>query len=132
VTEAEKFALDFLVAPAGIVSGHLLDQGDDGRVDRRPIRPAGICPVAGDQPPMPTHDRGWSDERVRRQRPGQESDQGGEHRPVGPVQSRRRILPAQDRVLLAENQDLRIFGNAGAGQESKPAGDAAQHEVDQA
>ncbi|MDZ5447216.1 hypothetical protein U2F26_31650 [Micromonospora sp. 4G57] len=33
LAEAEQFALDALVAPAGIVSPHLLDQGGDGRVD---------------------------------------------------------------------------------------------------
>src|SRR5258706_9326447 len=70
VAEAEQFALDALVAPARIIAGHLLDQGGDGRVDRRPTGPAGICPVAGDQPPMPTQDRGRGDEPVRLQRRG--------------------------------------------------------------
>ena len=69
---------------------------------------------------------------MRRHRPGQESDQGGEHGTVGPVQPRRRVLSAQDRVLVAENQDLYIFGDAGTGEESEPAGDAAEHEVEQA
>jgi hypothetical protein len=32
VAEAEQFALDALVAPAGIVAGHLLDQGCGSRV----------------------------------------------------------------------------------------------------
>jgi hypothetical protein len=59
-------------------------------------------------------------------------DQGGEYRPVGPVQTRRGVLPAQDRVFVAENQDLYIFGSAGPGEESEPAGDAAEHEVEQA
>jgi hypothetical protein len=67
-----------------------------------------------------------------RQRPGQELDQGGQHRSVGPVQPRLRVLAAQDRVFVAENQDLYIFGLAGPGEESEPAGDAAEHEVEQA
>jgi hypothetical protein len=91
-----------------------------------------ICPVAGDQPPMPTQDRGRSDQPVRRQRPGQEPDQRGERRAVGPVQPRLRVLPAQDRVLVAQYQDLRIFGRTGTGEESKPAGDAAERKVEQA
>jgi hypothetical protein len=41
-------------------------------------------------------------------------------------------LPAQDRVLVTEDQDLYIFGRAGLGEEGEPAGDAAEHEVDQA
>jgi hypothetical protein len=40
--------------------------------------------MAGDQPPMPTQDRGRGDEPVGGQRPGQEPDQGGERRSVGP------------------------------------------------
>jgi hypothetical protein len=70
MAEAEQFALDALVAPAGIVSGHLFDQGDDGRVDGWAAGTAGICPVSGDQPPVPTEDRSWGDQPVRRQRSG--------------------------------------------------------------
>jgi hypothetical protein len=131
VAEAEQFALDPLVASAWSVSSHLLNQRGDGRVDRRPTGPAGICPVAGDQPSMPTHDRSRGDETVPLQRPGQEPDQRGQHRPVGPVQPRRGVLPAKDRVLVTKNQDLYIFGCTGTREESKPAGNAAEHEVDQ-
>jgi hypothetical protein len=88
--------------------------------------------MAGDQPPVPAHDRGRGDQPVRRQRPGQEPGQRGEHRSVGPVQPRRGVLPAQDRVLVTEDQDLYIFGRAGPGEESKPAGDAAERKVEQA
>jgi hypothetical protein len=77
-------------------------------------------------------DRGRGDEPVRRQRPGQKSDQGGEHGTVGPVQLRRPVLSAQDRVFVAEDQDLYVFGRAGTGEEGEPAGDAAEHEVEQA
>jgi hypothetical protein len=86
----------------------------------------------GDQPPMPTHDRGRGDETVRLQRSGEELDQGGEHCPVGPVQPRRRVLSAKDRVFVAENQDLYIFGPASPGEEREPAGDAAERKVEQA
>jgi hypothetical protein len=69
MAEAEQFALDSLVAPAGIVSGHLLDQSGYSQVDGRAAGTAGICPMAGDQPPMPTQDRGRGDEPVGGQRP---------------------------------------------------------------
>jgi hypothetical protein len=132
VAEAEQFALDSLVAPAGIVSGHLLNQGGNGRVDRRPAGPVREGPVAGDQPSMPPQDRGRGDQPVCLQRPGEEPGQRGEHRPVGPVQPRLWVLPAQDRVLVTKNQDLHVFGRTGTGEESKPAGDAAEREVEQA
>jgi hypothetical protein len=55
------------------------------------------------------------------------------HRWCGvPVQPRRRVLSAQDCVLVAENQDLHVFGCAGTGEECQPAGHAAEHEVEQA
>jgi hypothetical protein len=41
-------------------------------------------------------------------------------------------LSAQDRVLVTQDQDLYIFGDAGTGEESEPAGDPAEHKVDQA
>jgi hypothetical protein len=81
---------------------------------------------------MPGKDRGRSDESMHLQRPRQKPDQGGEHRPVGPVQPRLRVLSAQDRVLVTENQDLYVFGRTGTGEERKPAGDAAEDEVEQA
>jgi hypothetical protein len=52
---------------------------------------------------MPGKDRGRGDQTMRRQRPGQEPDQGGEHRPVGPVQTRGWVLSAQDRVVWADD-----------------------------
>jgi hypothetical protein len=81
---------------------------------------------------MPVQDRGRGDESMHLQRPRQKPDQCGEHRPVGPVQPRRGVLPAKDRVFVAENQDLYIFGPASPGEEREPAGDAAEHEVEQA
>jgi hypothetical protein len=48
------------------------------------------------------------------------------------VQTRRGVLSAQDRVFVTEDQDLYIFGRTGTGEESEPAGDAAEHEVEQA
>jgi hypothetical protein len=124
--------LDALVAPAGILPGHLLDQGGDGRVDGWASGLVGVCPVAGDQPPVPAQDRGWGDESVRRQRSGQESDQGGERRPVGPVQTRCRVLSAKDRVFVTQDQDLYVFGRTGTGEERESAGDAAERKVEQA
>jgi hypothetical protein len=48
------------------------------------------------------------------------------------VFGKHRVLPAQDRVLVTQDQDLYIFGRAGTGEESEPAGDAAEHKVEQA
>jgi hypothetical protein len=42
------------------------------------------------------------------------------------------VLPAKDRGLVTQDQDLYIFGRTGTGEEREPAGDAAEHEVEQA
>jgi hypothetical protein len=81
---------------------------------------------------MPTHDRGRGDEPVCLQRPGEKPDQGSERSAVSPVQARFRVLPAQDRVLMAEDQDLYIFGRPGPAEQGQPFDDAAEHEVEQA
>jgi hypothetical protein len=65
--------------------------------------------VAGDEPPVPGEDRGWDDEPVGLQRSRPELGQGGEHGRVGPVQRRRRVLSAKDRVLVTQDQDLYIL-----------------------
>jgi hypothetical protein len=132
VAEAKEFTLDAPVAPAGIVPGHLLDQDDDGCVDRRASGPVREGPVPGDQPAMPTHDGGRGDQPVRLERPGEEPDQGREFGPVEPVQARFRVLPAQDRVLVTEDQDLDIFGRARPGEQGQPFGRAAERAVQHA
>ena len=81
---------------------------------------------------MPPQDRGRGDKPVCLQSPGEEPGQRGEDCAVGPVQPRLGVLPAQDRVLVTKNQDLHVFGRTGMGEESKPAGDAAEREVEQA
>jgi hypothetical protein len=49
-----------------------------------------------------------------------------------PIQARFRVLPAQDRVLVAQDQYLHVLGRAGPGKQGQLFGDAAEHEVDQA
>jgi hypothetical protein len=93
VAEATRFALDALVAPARIVSGHLLDQRGDGRINRRAVRPMGVGPMPSDQPSVPGENRGRRYQPVRLQRAWEEPDQGGERGPVRPVHSRPRIRP---------------------------------------
>nr|WP_207783935.1 hypothetical protein [Micromonospora globispora] len=88
--------------------------------------------MAGDQPPMPAKDRGWGDEPMGLQRPWQEPDQGGERCAVGPVQARLGVLSAQDRVLVTQDENLRVLGCGGPSEQGHPAGDPAEHEVDQA
>src|SRR3954470_18922352 len=64
VAEAEHLTSDALVAPAGVVASHLLDQR---RPDEVEWRVAGLIrkrPMLGDQPTMPRQDRGRGDQPV--------------------------------------------------------------------
>jgi hypothetical protein len=60
----------------------------------------------------------------------QEWDQGGQYRSVGPVQAWLRVLPAKDRVLVAQYEDLNVLGGAGTAEETQPPGEPAQHQVE--
>jgi hypothetical protein len=57
-----------------------------------------------------------------RQQPGQR----GQHRPVGPRHPRRLDLPLEHGDLMAQDQDLRVLGPVGAGEQGEPA-EHAQH-----
>ena len=74
-------------------------------------------------------------QRVRRHqpapphRPGEQPGQGGEHRPVGPIQLGLRVLPPQHRDLLAQNQQLGVPRRRRACQQRHPPGQADEHQV---
>jgi hypothetical protein len=70
------------------------------------------------------------------QRPRQESDQRGEHRPASPVQpspvqTRLRILLAQDGDLVAQDEDLHVLVAPVLAEHGQPTGDPAEQEVEQ-
>jgi hypothetical protein len=58
---------------------------------------------------------------MRSQVPGQQFGQSDNHRTVSPVRPRALDLPTQDRDLMAEHKDLRIFSGIIPLQENQPA-----------
>jgi hypothetical protein len=82
VPETEQFALDPLIAPAGILPRHLPDQHHEPGVNWRPSCFWRIGPPPADQPPMPAQQRVWRHESAPPQRPGEQPGQGGEYRAV--------------------------------------------------
>jgi hypothetical protein len=58
---------------------------------------------------MPGQEGAWGHDPVEPEVPGQKPCQGGEHGTVSPVRPRARDLPAQDRDLMAQHEDLRIL-----------------------
>jgi hypothetical protein len=52
---------------------------------------------------------------------GQQPGQRGQDRPLGPRQPRSLDLPLKHGNLLAQDQDLRVLGALGPGQQGEPA-----------
>jgi hypothetical protein len=65
-----QLALDSLVAPGLVLSGHPFDQGGDRVVDGRAFGPVRVGPLLGDQAAVPPQDRGRSDQAMTAQHTG--------------------------------------------------------------
>jgi hypothetical protein len=64
VPELEQFALDTLVAPGLILSGHPFDQRSDHVVDGWATSAIRVGPLLGDQVAVPAQDRARCDQAV--------------------------------------------------------------------
>jgi len=100
VAELEQLALDPLVPPAVVLGGKPLDQSCDLGAARRPSRPVRVGPFAGDEAAVQAQDGTCGNQPVRLQPSGQEPDQRGEDRAVGPVQPGLGMCPAQHGDLV--------------------------------
>jgi hypothetical protein len=132
VVEAEYLTSDALVAPAGVVASHLLDQR---RHDGVEWRAAGLIrkrPMLGDQPTMPRQDRGRGDQPVYPRCVRQALDQRREQGSIGPVQPRCRVALAEDRVFVTQNKDLHLQTCVTSTEQGQPANDPAEGAVEQA
>ena len=66
--------------------------------------------MAGDQTAVPAQDGAGGDQPVRSQPPGQEPDQHGEDRAVGPVDPGPRMGAAQYGHLVPQHEQLGVLG----------------------
>jgi hypothetical protein len=87
-----------------------------------------ISPRAGDQPPVPAQQRVGLDDEARPAGPGQDAADR-EQRPVGGLEPWSWGLAAQDGELVAEHQDLKVFGGVAAGEQHERLDGAAHREV---
>ena len=76
---------------------------------RSPGPPVRVCPAAGDELAVPTEQCLRLDREDCPGRPGQRTAQRRQQRPISPRQPRRRGLPAEDRQLLPEHEDLQLL-----------------------
>ena len=110
VAELEQFTLDPLVSPAVILAGELPDQHYDLRADRRTARPVRVGPLPGDEAAVPPKHGPRGDQPVRPQACGQEPDQRGEDRAVGPVEAWPGLGAAQHGNLVPQHEQLDVLG----------------------
>ncbi len=110
MAELEELTLDPLVSPAVVLGGEPRDERGDLGPDWRPAGVLRVGPVPCDQPAMPPEHGAGCHQPVRPQRSGQEADQRGEDRAVGPVQPGPGPGAAQDGNLVPEHQQLDILG----------------------
>src|SRR5712691_9019861 len=108
--EALEFADNPFVSPVRVLPGESQDQLAERALERRsPGPPARVGPAAGDQLPMPAQQRLRLDRKHCPGRPGQRATQRRQQRSIGLRQLRPRVPPAQDRQLVAENQDFQFL-----------------------
>ena len=77
---------------------------------------AWVGPGAGDHAPVPAQQRLGLDEEARPAGPGQDAAERREQGPVGRLQPGSRRLAAQDDELVAQDEDLEIFGGVATGE----------------
>jgi hypothetical protein len=133
VAELDEFALHAPVPPARIVGCHvdheLADRGCRGRPSGTP--PAGVVPVAGDQPPVPGEQRrGGHREDLTPPVPGDQFGQCREPQPVARLLADPADLTAQHHVLVPQNQEFGILGHLTPGQHHQAAQQTAHKQVD--
>ena len=90
--------------------GEPLDERGDLGADRWASCPVRVCPLAGDEAAVPAQDGAGGHQPVRSQLPGQEPDQRGEDRAVGPVQPGPRMGAAQHGDLVPQHEQLGVLG----------------------
>jgi hypothetical protein len=132
VAELEEFALDALVSPAVVLGGEPLDERGDLGADRRASRVVRVGPFLSGQATMPSQNGARCDQPVCLQPSGQLPDQRGQHRPVGPVQPRPRITPAQHGDLVPQHQQFRVLRRWRSAKQDQPAAKPDEDEVEQA
>src|SRR5439155_2442273 len=109
-TDTGKLADDPLIAPPRILTRKPQHQLTNLLRDRRPARPPPrVRPPFPHKLAMPTKQRVRANEERRPARPAQQPASRGQEHPVGLLQPRPCDLPAQNRQLVTEHDDLKLL-----------------------
>jgi hypothetical protein len=118
--------------PRSDLGGQTHDQGAQAGGDGRSTGPDGLGgPAAGDQLAVPAQDGGRCDQLPEASADREQSDEGGDQGAVGPGHPRARRAPSKHGELVAQDQDLDLFGRVGSGAQHDPAEEHGEHLIDQ-
>src|ERR1039458_9229693 len=129
-----QLRVDPAVAPFGVVAGQPEDEGPDGLAGGRPAGPAAHGPrrlAVPDDVAVPAHDGVRGDQQPQSVAAGfgYHAEQCREQGPVRPVELRAaRLLPLQDRKLVAQDQNLGDLPRILTPGQPQPSGDPPDEE----
>jgi hypothetical protein len=134
MAQAGQFAVDAPVAPGRIIARHLQQQRTQGlRRARPPGMAARVRPAPPDQIGVPAQQGARGDDQAQladmaaRQQPGQRR----QDRPVAPRRPRGSDMALEYGDLVAQDEDLGVFGAVGAGEQGKPAEHPEHRQINQ-
>src|SRR6266576_1906988 len=112
MAETDELAVDTPVTPGRILRRDPHDQCPEPRADRRAVPTSlRIRPVPGDKTAMPAQQgRRRNEERGRPPLPVEHPTEPREHHAIAVVETRPWVLAAKHRELVAQHEDLDIFG----------------------
>ena len=118
--------MEALVAPTGVLGGQA-----DNQLLQVPVEwwsswlAVRIGPGAGDQSPVPAQQRLRVDQEAGPAGSGQRAADGGEQGSVGGLQPGSWELAAEDGELVAQDEDLQVFGRVAAAEQGEQLDQAA-------
>ena len=124
--------MDALVAPGLVLAGQPFDQRGDRWVEGWATASVRVGPLLGHQAPVPAKDCGRGDQAVPAQRRGQALDECGEQGSVGPVQAGLGVGSAEYGDLVAQDEQLDVFGRRCTAEQRQPVDEPVEDQVEQA
>src|SRR6266540_1078694 len=128
--ETLELADDPFVSPVRVLPSETKDQLAERALEPwSPRPPVRVCPPAGDQLAVPAKQCLRLEQEGRPGRPGKRAAQRRQQRAICSCQLRPRGLAAEDRQLMAEDEDLQLLGTTRTPQQPHQREQAPDNEI---
>src|SRR6266545_3685083 len=128
--ETLELADDPFVSPVRVLPGETKDQPAERGLERRsPGPPVRVSPPAGDQLAVPAKQRIWLEREGRPTPSGERAAQRRQQRAIRSRRHRSRRLSAEDRQLMAEDEDLQLLRATGPPQQPHQSEQVPDNEI---